>query len=225
MKNFLILPVILLGFIGCSNSNEPFTEQENEEILLPYFKGNSVLSENLPYYTENLAVVSNIKSLSDDYPLEIITEGGAKSEKSNAVSFYANDYEEIMKYCKIKLNKSDVINEATFSQKVFGFADDSWRISNKSVLDKMDKCANNYLSTKPIKKDELSYFLADDRIKNNLHYSFLKDSITKSTKDNIITYIEIFDIYRNLDKAIEKNLSTNLDKLNAELQNKDGETK
>lgn len=218
MKNFLILPVILLGFVGCSNSNEPFTEEENEEILLPYFKGNSVLSENLPYYTENLAVVSNIKSLSDDYPLEIITEGGAKTEKDNAVTFYANDYEEIMNYCKIKLNKSDVINETTFTQKVFSFADDSWRISNKVVLAKMDKCAQSYLNTKPIKKDELSYFLADDRIKNNLHYPFLKDSITNATKDNIITYIEIFDIYRNLDKAIEKNLSANLDKLNAELQ-------
>lgn len=218
MKNFLILPVILLGFVGCSNSNEPFTEEENEEILFPYFKGNTFLSKNMPYFTENLEEISNIKSLSDDYPLEIITEGGAKSEKTNAVYFNDDDYKKIMRFCKIKLNKSDVINETTFTQKVFDFADDNWRISNKVVLAKMDKCAHNYLNTKPIKKNELSYFLADDRIKNNLHYPFLKDSITNATKDNIITYIEIFDIYRNLDKAIEKNLSANLDKLNIELQ-------
>lgn len=225
MKRFLVFPITLLVLSGCSSSSEPFTSQEIEEILLPYFKNSSVLEKNLPFYTENLSMVSNIKSLSDDYPLEIITEGGAKFKKNNAVYFNEDDYKKIMIFCKITINKSDVINEATFTDKFYNFAYDKWRINNKVVLAKIDKCTNDYLNTKAIKTDELSYFLADDRIKKNLHYPFLKDSITNATKDNIITYIEIFDIYRNLDKAIEKNLFANLDKLKTELQNQNGETK
>lgn len=215
MKNFLILPVILLAFVGCSNSNEPLTEEKNEDILLPYIKGNSVISKNLPYYTEDLEVVSNIKSLSDDYPLEIITEGGAKSEKTNAVTFYHDDYVRIVRFCDIKLYKSDVKDLSRF--KPLTIAD--WVITNKNVLNKADICANNYLKTQPIKKDELSYFLADDRIKKNIKYPFLKNSIENATKDNVITYTEIFDIYRNLDKAIDKNLSSKFDSLKEDLKN------
>lgn len=225
MKKFLVFSITLLVLSGCSSSSKPFTAEENKEILLPYFNNSSVSKQNLPFYTENLSRVSNIKSLSDDYPIEIVSAGGAKFKKSNAVSFYYDDYIAVMKYCNIKLSKADVINKTTFTQKVFNFKEDNWEISNKTLLEKIDNCAKNYFEKTSIKRDELSYFLADDRIKNNLHHSFLKDSISNATKDKVITYIEIFDIYRNLDKAIEKNLSANLDKLNAGLQNQNGETK
>lgn len=221
MKKSLILPIVLLAFSGCSSSNKPFTAEESRDILLPYFNGSSVSKQNLPFYTENLTMVSNIKTLSDDYPIEIVSASGAKLEKSNAVSFYYDDYLAVMDYCNIKLTKSDVINKTTIVQKVFNFKEDNWEISNKKLLEKIDNCANSYFKNTPIKRDELSYFLADDRIKNNLHYSFLKDSISYATKDKIITYIEIFDIYRNLDKALDENLSTDLNKLNSDLKDRE----
>lgn len=221
MKKFLILPIALLVISGCSSSNKPFTAEENRDILLPYFNGSSVSKQNLPFYTENLTMVSNIKSLSDDYPIEIVSAGGAKLEKSNAVNFYYDDYMAVMDYCNIKLSKEDVINKTTIFRKIFNREQDNWKISNKKLLEKIDNCANSYFKNTPIKRDELSYFLADDRIKNNLHYDFLKNSISNATKDKVITYIEIFDIYRNLDKALDETLSTDLNKFNSGL--KDGE--
>jgi len=218
MKKFLILPITLFAFSGCSSSSKPFTAEENRDILLPYFNGSSVSKQNLPFFTENITMVSNIKSLSDDYPIEIVSSGGAKLKKPNAVSFYYDDYINVMEYCNIKLSKADVINKTTTIQKIFNFKEDNWKISNKKLLEKIDNCANSYFKNTSIKRDELSYFLADDRIKNNLHYSFLKDSISNATKDKNITYIEIFDIYRNLDKALDENLSTDLSNFNTDLK-------
>lgn len=224
MKKYLLIPIVL-SLVGCFDSNEQLSESESEDIVLPYFKADSYLDKNLPYYTENLTAVSNIKSLSEGHNIEIITEGGAKSDKFQAVTFDHYDYVKIMRSCKIKLKKSDVTNTTSLKDAFLYFKDDNWIISNEEIKKNIGNCAQNYLKTQPIKKDELAYFLADDRIKNNLHYPFLKDSIAKATSDKKITYMEIFDIYRNLDKAIETNLSDDLDKLNAELNNQNGEKK
>lgn len=215
MKNKIIttLAVTVALLTGCSDSNEPFTTEENESILIDHFIGNQVFSKNIPYYIENLEKVSKIKSLNEEYPIEITSVGGSKVQKDKAVGFYYDDYETVMRSCKIVLNRSDVKDTTSFLDRK-----NTFEITNQAVLDKIDNCISNYLQNTSIKSDELAYFLADDRIKKNIHYPFLSDSIKTATKDSKITYNEIFNIYRNLDKAIEKNLSTDLDKLNSDLK-------
>lgn len=212
-KVFTTLGVTVSLLVGCSNSDMNIATEDNERILLSYFVGSEVLSKNLPFYNENLVKVSNIRSLNEEHPIDIISVGGSKIKKDKVVEFYHGDYENIMKKCKIQLKSSDVNKEKIF----FSLYRNGSEIINKSILDDIDKCSNEYLENTPIKSDELAYFLSDDRIKNNIHHPFLNDSIKAATKDSKITYSEIFNIYRNLDKALEKNLSTDLEKLNSDL--------
>lgn len=194
MKSKLLFSVATgLLVCGCSNSA---VEQEQYD--------NLVKSEILYMIYANGE--KDIASLNHVHTMKVLNEDGVDRELDTIVP---PDSEKVKSLCKINLLESDIHNKHNIVNRTLGFED--YEIINSDKLNNLNKCVNNYLKTTAVDNLSSQYLFGDERISDNIHYDFLKKSMTDAVKDDKVTYSEMYNIYRNLDKALKLNVQKNVE--------------
>lgn len=214
-----LLPTVFAStlLIACS-SNEQVVGNEYNDLMKSYIydsaRSNGGFSSNDLFASEEAR--KGIKSITESYKVDVLSTGGVVFAKDNIN--YIPDSDDILKHCKVNLYKNDLEDVQPLRWRIFGFH--TYIIKNKTKLADIDICVKKYLKVKTLANEDLLYVLSDDRIKNNLHYDFLKNSLADGLKDDKLTYFEAYDIYRNLDKALELNVLKKVDSMKKDVKEK-----
>lgn len=214
----LLSTVLASSLLVACSSNEQVVGDEYNDLMKSYIydsaRSNGGFASNYLFASDDDR--KGIKSITLSYKVDVLSSGGTVFAKDNIN--YIPDSDDVLKQCKFNLYKSDLEDTESLRWRIFGFH--NYIIKNKSKLADLDICVKKYLQVKTLSNEDLLYVLADDRIKNNLNYDFLKKSLADGLKDDKLTYFEVYDIYRNLDKALELNVLNKVDSMKQEIKDK-----
>lgn len=207
MKTKLLMTAITsLLMVGCSDSNEKADQEQYNQAVIP------VLEKAIGGRSSFDKI--GITSLDTAHTVQVLSNDGKVTDKRYINIFPTADA--ISMACKVDLRMGDIEDTEWFLFRVNGYH--TYVLRNNEKIAKLEACAKDYMAKTPISEEDFLYVLGDDRIKDNLHYDFLKESLTQALKDDKLTYNEMYNVYKNLDKALELNVAHKIESMRANIK-------
>ena len=216
MKKFIIPTLTVIAITtGCSSKQpvKPLDKVTYESVVYPF-----IATER-----NKLEDIKSLQGLSKEMSI-LYSDGTTQHTRFEK----APNLEFLKEHCKVSLTNYDVEPYKYDSDKLergsVRFMDlikdiikpilvTKYQIKDVKKLQPISNCINYYVNNARLDQNDLKKFLADERISENLHHVNLKNAVNNAMKDDVITYGELFNIYRNLDIALNNNINDDLMKL------------